>query len=143
MSEPEPDWAWCCDMTIPGLSEAKNKLIDKILEEMQLRYWPEREQFDVQLSLEEALTNAIKHGNASDPSKNVHLCCWFTDDKMIIKISDEGTGFNPESVPDPRHPENLLIPSGRGLLLIRHHMTTVKFSPNGSTIFMEKSRSCR
>ena len=133
-----PEWVWSCDMTIPGFSDEKNKLVEKILLEMQRRNWSEREMFDVHIALEEALSNALKHGNASDPSKKIQIHCWLTSDRITLEIADEGAGFNPDSIPDPRHPDHLLIPSGRGLLIIRHHMTTVNFSSSGNTIIMEK-----
>ncbi|MDR1958425.1 MAG: ATP-binding protein [Planctomycetaceae bacterium] len=136
-----PDWGWCCDMTITGLAEEKNRLIKRILSEMQSRNWSEREQYDVHLALEEAFSNAIRHGNASDSAKKIQLNCWMMEEKIVFEMTDEGIGFNPGQVPDPRNSENLLIPSGRGLLIIRHVMTNVAFSPGGNTIYMEKKRS--
>jgi serine/threonine-protein kinase RsbW len=94
--------------------------------------------FGVKLALEEALVNAIKHGNRLDPAKQVHIHYSVSSDRFDIHIRDEGPGFDPECVPDPTAPENLERPCGRGLLLMRHYMTEVNYADAGRAVRMCK-----
>ena len=94
----------------------------------------------VRLALEEALVNAIKHGNQMDKSKRVHVRYHLGEKSFDIEIRDEGPGFDPEDVPDPTAPENLERPSGRGLLLMRHYMTECEFVPPGNVCRMRRVR---
>ena len=96
--------------------------------------------FAVHLSLEEAFINAIKHGNHGDPHKTVSIECLITPEKFDISIADEGFGFDPGGVPDPRCNGNLYKASGRGLLLIRSYMDVVEYNSRGNCIHMVKYR---
>jgi serine/threonine-protein kinase RsbW len=86
------------------------------------------------LSVTEATTNAIIHANKCDKDKMVKIYVNKEDSKLIIKIKDEGKGFNPENVPDPTEPENLLKDSGRGLYLMKIYMDDLKYNitPTGT-----------
>lgn len=103
--------------------------------------YTEREMFAIRLALEEALVNAIKHGNQLDPNKHVHIHYSVTRDKFDVRIRDEGPGFEPEAVPDPTDPANLERPCGRGLLLMRHYMNHVEYSDRGRALHMFKLRN--
>lgn len=92
--------------------------------------------FAIRLALEEALSNAVKHGNQGDASKAVTVHYRIDDEAVEIIIRDEGPGFDPESVPDPTLSENLEIPSGRGIMLMRSYMTEVDFPPPGNQVRM-------
>ena len=100
--------------------------------------FPEHEIFSIKMAVEEALVNAIKHGNQMDPGKSVRVAWTVAAERFDVRITDEGPGFNPDDVPDPTAPENLERPCGRGLLLIRYYMTEVTFTNNGRTIVMAK-----
>jgi len=100
------------------------------------RCYEEREVFSIKLALEEALVNAIKHGNQMDRTKMVCVRYSIQSDRFDIAIVDEGRGFDPEDVPDPMAVENLERPCGRGLLLMRHYMTEVTFHPPGNRLTM-------
>lgn len=103
----------------------------------------EAELFAVRLAVEEALTNAIKHGNGSDPDKKVRIEYGLneTRDQMRIHIEDEGPGFDPDDVPDPTDPEFLERPCGRGIMLIRHYARgRVEFNEKGNALTMEIHR---
>jgi serine/threonine-protein kinase RsbW len=86
------------------------------------------------LSVTEATTNAIIHANKCDINKLVKINVHIEDNKVVIKIKDEGTGFDPESIPDPTEPENLLKDSGRGLYLMKVFMDELKYNvtPSGT-----------
>ncbi|MFQ5752447.1 MAG: ATP-binding protein [bacterium] len=88
--------------------------------------------------LSEAVTNAMVHGNKSDPDKKVFAEAWITPEKLIFKISDEGKGFDYRKLPDPTKSENLKKTHGRGLYLVRNFMDNVFFRRFGSEIIREK-----
>ena len=79
------------------------------------------------MALREALANAIKHGNAQDLDKRVHLQMDVTDHTLTIRIQDEGAGFDPEAVVDPLAPENRFKTSGRGIFYMKTFMDEVRF----------------
>jgi serine/threonine-protein kinase RsbW len=95
--------------------------------------------FSIKLALEEALVNAIKHGNQFDRSKSVSIAYELYPDRFTVSITDEGTGFDPADVPDPTAFENLERPCGRGLMLMRHYMTEVHFNERGNGVIMSKA----
>ena len=80
------------------------------------------------LAVTEATTNAIIHANKSDKTKLVKVDVNVNDSKLVVKIIDEGKGFNPSSIPDPTHPENLLKDSGRGVYLMRVYMDGLDYN---------------
>lgn len=96
------------------------------------------DRFAIQLSLEEALVNAVKHGNRCDPKKKVYVRYAVRPDAFEIEIRDEGPGYRPEGVPDPLAAENMERPGGRGLLLMKHYMTEVEIAPPGNRLSMKK-----
>ena len=98
----------------------------------------EKDIFGIRLALEEALVNAIKHGNQMDRDKKVLISYRLLPDRFEIRITDEGIGFDPNDVPDPTAIENLERPCGRGLMLMRHYMTQVEYTERGNGVFMVK-----
>jgi serine/threonine-protein kinase RsbW len=105
---------------------------------LKAHHFSERDVFCVRLALEEALVNAIKHGNQMDRAKKVRVAYRVDAEHFEVRIRDEGGGFNPGDVPDPVAAENLERPCGRGLLLMRHYMNEVDFVPPGNTVHMKK-----
>lgn len=101
------------------------------------------ESIDVVVALDEAIVNAIKHGNGYDAAKLVTIEAEITAESARFTISDEGPGFSEEDVPDPCAPENLLRPSGRGLLLIRNIMDKVEYNAQGNVLTMVKYSETR
>jgi len=112
--------------------------IERALQQVQFN---EHDIFAIKLALEEALVNAIKHGNQMDPAKKVHVACHVHPDRFEVRITDEGPGFDPADVPDPTAPENLERPCGRGLLLMRHYMSEVAYHDRGRAVHMSKLRN--
>lgn len=92
--------------------------------------------FAVRLAVEEALVNAFRHGCGNRSDASVHMEWHASASAVTITIEDEGTGFNPEDVPDPTAPDRLEIPAGRGLMLIRAYMTDVQYNERGNRITM-------
>ena len=129
------------ELTIPSdLSEAR-LLQSRIEEALVATAYTEHEIFAIKLAVEEALVNAIKHGNQLDPDKQVVVSFQVTCERFDIRIVDEGPGFNPEEVPDPTDPANIERPCGRGLLLIRGFMTDVQYHGRGNVVTMFKLRN--
>jgi serine/threonine-protein kinase RsbW len=127
-------------LTIASDPSEVQRIQDHIESQLKHHQFEDKDIFSIRLALEEALVNAIKHGNQLDPDKKVHVHCAFKADRFEVAIADEGPGFNPEDVPDPLCEENLERPCGRGLFLIRHYMTDVTYHAPGNRVSMFKLR---
>jgi serine/threonine-protein kinase RsbW len=88
---------------------------------------PDEKLANIFLAVTEATTNAIIHANKCDTNKIVTIDAYVENSKLIIKIKDEGEGFEPANIPDPTEPENLLKDSGRGIYLMRVYMDNMKY----------------
>ena len=97
--------------------------------------------FAVRLALEEALANAIKHGNRYDRAKTITVSAEVGAEETAITVADEGPGFDPRHLPDPRADENLEKPGGRGIMLMRAYMDEVAFNERGNEVRMIKRTS--
>jgi len=89
------------------------------------------------VSCTEAVNNAIVHGNKSDPKKKVVIRCTEEEDTLTVCVSDEGTGFDPENLQDPREEKNLMKENGRGVFLMRSLMDKVKYKRSKSGMVVE------
>jgi serine/threonine-protein kinase RsbW len=87
----------------------------------------EDERFHVAMAAREAAVNAVLHGNEYDPAKRVTASFENTGAALVITIADQGKGVDPDTLPDPLAPENLLRGTGRGIFLIRSFMDEVHF----------------
>lgn len=94
--------------------------------------------FDVHVGFEEALRNAMVHGNRSIPGKQVTVEAEISDLAVTICVEDEGDGFDPAKLPDPTKQENLLKESGRGVYLMRHLMDEIRYENGGRRVVMVK-----
>jgi len=126
------------EVTIPSDTAEARRIQDEIEQLLQARRATDQEIFSVRLALEEALVNAIKHGNQMDRGKKVYISYRFVSDRLEVHITDEGGGFDPSDVPDPTAVENLERPCGRGLMLMRHYMTEVVYNERGNGVCMAK-----
>ena len=130
-----------------------------------LRVFGESERIRIGVALEEALLNAFYHGNLEVSSKlreddydlyyslakqrcseqpyadrKITVQCKFDEVAIVVTITDEGPGFDPSLLPDPRDPENLERPSGRGLLLMKTFLDEVEYNAKGNEVRMIKRR---
>lgn len=117
-------------------SQAENihlveKLIDDVCEELKIN---EDHYGNILIALTEAVNNAIHHGNGLDPNKNTHITCGSDKDKLKFTVSDQGTGFDFDNLPDPTDPENIEKPNGRGIFLMRNLADEINFEENGRTV---------
>jgi serine/threonine-protein kinase RsbW len=140
MPTSDETWTWQCDQVIPNDPGIGRRLLDELLHQLEVLHWTRHDIFGVHLAVDEALINAISHGNALDQSKHVHFCCWLSPKKVRVEISDEGPGFDPESLPDPTDCAHRARPCGRGVLLMRAFMSHVEFLNHGNHVVLEKER---
>jgi serine/threonine-protein kinase RsbW len=126
------------DVWIPNNTESAREIQERIVSLMEQNAWPMRDCFGVRLALEEALVNAIKHGNRMDPTKQVYVSCSLSTQKITVVIEDQGDGFKLDEVPDPTEDENLDKPGGRGIMLIRSFMTSIEYNDKGNRMTMCK-----
>ena len=105
---------------------------------MESRGYSPRDVFGVRLALEEALVNAIKHGNKMDPDKVVNVKWEIDEEHVRVVIEDQGEGFLVQDVPDPTDEENLDKPGGRGIMLMRSFMSVVEYNESGNRLTLEK-----
>lgn len=134
------DWTWVTDQRLPSSIDAGHHFIAEVLARLEADEWTSRDVFGVHLALEEAVVNAIKHGNKLDPRKQVNISCRISRDQFWISIADEGEGFDPHAVPDCTDDEHIHMPNGRGLLLMRCYMNHVEYNDRGNAVTMEKHR---
>lgn len=92
---------------------------------------------DILISLTEAVTNAIIHGNSNDESKIVRVNFKREDNAVAFSVTDEGSGFDPASIPDPTNPDNLLKIGGRGVFLMTELSDFIHFRNGGTTVEMK------
>ena len=95
----------------------------------------------IDLAVREAVANAVKHGNAQDPDKKVHVDFGVEADSIIVRVRDEGTGFDPRSVADPLDESQRLSPDGRGLLYMQRLMdevTHLEHPAGGTEVVLRK-----
>ena len=135
-------WKWTFDEKIVSSVEHGVKTVRQLVSHLEQSEWSTKDVFGIHMALEEALMNAIKHGNRLDESKFVHITAKTSFDALYVRIVDQGDGFDPEVQPDPTLEENLEKTSGRGLLLIRSYMDSVIFNSKGNSMEMKKARSC-
>ena len=129
------------EVVIPSNTDAGQAVQERIASLLESLGFSMRDVFGVRLALEEALVNAIKHGNGLDPAKSVRVNCLIEDDFLRVEIEDQGLGFHMEDVPDPTADENLERPCGRGIMLMRSFMTKVEYNATGNRVVLEKQRS--
>ena len=113
---------------------------DKILCDLKTQNFEQDDIFGIHLAVGEALINAARHGNKADERKEIKIDYFLTAQKFDISIRDEGCGFDPEMVPDPRRNENLLKSTGRGILLMRSYMDSVEYIEKGNCVRMVKHK---
>jgi len=109
--------------------------LDQLGVEEDARHW-------IDVAVREAVANAIKHGNEQNPDKQVHIDLLLEGDELIIRIEDEGVGFDPATVQDPLAPENILRPNGRGIFYMKSFMDDIQYGlrPEGGTVVTMRKR---
>ena len=132
---------WSREIDLPSERGASRRITDELLDQLGGYGWSPSEIFNVHLAAEEAIVNAIVHGNKLDPAKKVHVACVVSPDLARIEVTDEGDGFDPASVPDCTLEDRLDVPSGRGVMLMRTFMTRIAYNAKGNSVVLEKRRT--
>jgi serine/threonine-protein kinase RsbW len=113
--------------TLESSLDSVNK-VEQTAEQMAKKAGIEEDEiFRISMAVREAAVNAVLHGNSYDPEKRITASFENTGEALVIRISDQGKGLDPATLPDPLAPENLLRGSGRGIFLIRSFMDEVHF----------------
>jgi len=126
------------EITIPSDLDYMHSVLSYMLERVAEFGIAEPASCNLLVALDEAITNAIKHGNKSDPEKKVKIVAELSAEEARFTIRDEGDGFNPAGVPDPTDPDRLLNPHGRGILFMNHIMDEVHYNERGNEITLIK-----
>lgn len=115
------------------IERAEHELLDAV----ESHKYPEASKFALRLAFEEAVMNAFRHGHEGLPAETPVRLEWTVGPEHAeISVEDQGPGFKPAEVPDPTLDENLEVPTGRGIMLMRAYMTDVRFNDRGNRITM-------
>ena len=125
------------DFTLPGNADAISPVVERIMGVIGEMGCAGGREFEIEVALNEALANAIEHGTANDPSKQVQ-CCVACDHArgLLIVVRDPGPGFDPASIPNPVMGRNIFAAGGRGIYLINQLIDEVRFEKGGTEIHM-------
>jgi len=127
------------ELTFVADTKAITPVVDRVMEAAREMSCAEGKEFEIEVSLREALVNAIKHGCRNDPSKEVQVTvCCDQSRGMLIIVRDPGPGFDVESLQSPLMGERIFASHGRGIFLINRLMDEVKFLGRGTEIHMVK-----
>ena len=135
-SSDKPSWQKSIDL--PSERGASRLIMDEVLDKLGEHGWASADIFSIHLAAEEAIVNAIVHGNKLSADKKVHVECFVSPTVARIEITDEGDGFKPNEVPDCTQDDRLEVPNGRGVMLIHNFMTRVEYNEKGNHVLMEK-----
>ena len=130
--------SWHREIELPSERGASRLVTDDLLEQLGQHGWSPSDIFAIHLAVEEAIVNAIVHGNRLDPAKKVRVSCEVAGDRVCVQITDEGEGFDPAQVPDCTLDERLEVPSGRGVMLMKSFMTRIEYNAKGNSVLLEK-----
>jgi serine/threonine-protein kinase RsbW len=128
-------------LTLTSCLESAEKAETRVVDFSQQAGCTERQLHEIGLAVREGVANAVLHGNRCDSKKKVRLKAAVQQGALEIWIQDEGEGFDPDAVPDPLHAEQLLIPSGRGIFLVKACMDEIavrRTSKGGTELAMIK-----
>lgn len=129
--------------TIPSTNADAAIVQQEVVDAIEQQDYKREVVFAVRLALDEALVNAVKHGNGNDPNKTVTIEFTIDQDSIVIEIEDQGPGFVPDELPDPTAEENISRPNGRGVMLMRAYMTEVGFNERGNRVILTKRSDCK
>jgi serine/threonine-protein kinase RsbW len=127
------------DVTFPAQLSRITPVVESVMRVVTESGCAPGSELEIELAVQEALANAVRHGCRNDPDKKVRCVVACDPDRgMIIVVKDEGEGFDPSRVPNPLVGENVFAHHGRGIYLINQLMDEVRFAGNGTEIHMVK-----
>lgn len=125
---------------IPSTLPVVRDLVEEVAQLLAAADWPEDGVFAVRMGLDEAVANAVKHGNRSDVAKRVRVEMTLRPDRVELRVRDQGEGFDPAKLPDPTSAECLERPHGRGVMLINVYMNEAHYNEKGNEVVMVRLR---
>jgi anti-sigma regulatory factor (Ser/Thr protein kinase) len=132
------------NLVIPATPAGIQTVSEGVMQLLQRKQWSEDDMIKIDLALQEALANGIRHGCKGDPTKSVQCMVTFDEQgELMIVVKDPGSGFDHSAVPNPLEGENVMKPSGRGVFLINQLMDEVAYTDGGREVQMRKRRDAR
>ena len=126
---------------LQGTRASMDFVQQSVLDGMESFEYGEENRFAVRIAVEEAMANAVLHGHHGDQDQLIEIHWTICSSQVAMSVSDDGRGYDTSAVPDPTADENLTLPSGRGLAMIKAFMTTVRVSDGGRKIGMTLLKS--
>lgn len=127
-------------VVIPSDLGAAAEIEEEILRQTEALGYSQACGFAIRLALEEALVNAHKHGNKSDPGKKIAISYDVNPQRLVVRVRDEGPGFDPASIPDCTAPERIALPCGRGIMLMHAYLDDVSYNEHGNEVQLVKEK---
>jgi serine/threonine-protein kinase RsbW len=125
--------------SFPSTRQSISDAVEVVLEVARRCGCSSEHEVDLEIALREALANAVIHGNEEDESKGIFVRCYGGAEKMLlILVRDEGTGFEPTDIPDPRCNDRVQLDHGRGLFLMHALMDHVEYRRRGREVLLFK-----
>ena len=132
---------WRFDKRIDSVPDNCARIIETLLVQLESYGWSNRDSFGIHMAMEEAILNAIRHGNRCDPDKQVHIKIELCHERFCSQVTDQGAGFVLNDVPDPTLEENLENTCGRGVMLIKNFVDRVQYNETGNSVELTKTKS--
>ena len=136
-NQPKPQYSLTISSERSSIENAVT-LAEKVAAEMNLI---DEESDNLAISVSEAVANAIIHGNKLDKSKKVNISIFVKNNRVTVKVKDQGSGFEPKKLKNPIEPENISKEFGRGVFILRNLMDTVdfNFTKSGTEVIFSKN----
>ena len=116
---------------IPSISE-NIRIVESFIDNVKEKFNVDDDLYgNIMVAITESVNNAMKHGNKLDKTKNVILSATCDENSLVIRVEDQGEGFDYDNLPDPTAPENLDKVGGRGVFLMKHLSDEVRFEDEG------------
>jgi len=131
---------WKFEESVPSSRDECESVLTLINFALEHEGWSDKERVALCLCAEEAIINAIIHGNKGDLAKQVNIGCNLYNDRCSLRVEDEGEGFDATTIPNPTDPDRLHLPGGRGVFLIKEMMDNVDFYKGGTVVEFVKMR---
>ncbi len=136
-NQPKPQYSLTISSERSSIRNAVN-LVEKVADKMKL---VNEESDNLAISVSEAVANAIIHGNKFDKNKKIKISIFIKNNRVTVKVKDQGSGFNPKELNNPIDPENISKEFGRGIFILRNLMDTVdfNFTKSGTEVIFSKN----
>jgi serine/threonine-protein kinase RsbW len=129
--------SWDIPSTLPVVRD----LVEEVAQVLEKARWSAKAVFAVRMGLDEAVANAVKHGNRGDETKRVRVDMVLCKDRVEFKVRDQGDGFNPDILPDPTSTTCIERTHGRGVMLMQVYMNEVHYNGQGNEVSMLRLRA--